>query len=108
VTGNRVQKINTGAEKCRILLEIKGGDVKYHLARQPACGQRYKNKPKAPKVMAAEELTRRRAICLACEDWDARLLGCKQIHERERTSLTAYKQEHGHCARYCNGGLPKW
>jgi hypothetical protein len=60
------------------------------------------------RVMAAEELARRRAICLACEDWDAKLLGCKQIHERERTRLTAYKQEHGHCARYCNGGLMKW
>jgi hypothetical protein len=94
--------------QCRVLLEIKGGDVAQHLARQPACGERYRNKPKVPEVIADEELARRRTICLACEDWDDELLGCMLVAEFEREKLTRYKQAKGHCARRCFGETPQW
>ena len=59
-----------------------------------------------PVPVGPEEIARRRGICLNCEDWA--LVGCRLIGEFERERLTAYKQEHGSCARACHDGKRKW
>jgi hypothetical protein len=74
-----------------------------------------------PEPPTPEEIARRKAICLACEDWTdgcetkcstcsprRRAPGCRLIPEFEREKLTAYKQEHGHCLRGCHDGKRKW
>ena len=63
-----------------------------------------------------EEIARRREICEECEDAEWYVdsdnhplgVGCKLIPAFERKKLTAYKQEHGHCARGCHAGKRKW
>jgi hypothetical protein len=88
--------------RCKVLLHIKDGDAEGHLARQPACGSRYH------RVLHAELVAQRRAICRACEDWDDELHGCRLLVEFERERLTRYKQQSGHCCRGCFGETPKW
>jgi hypothetical protein len=63
-----------------------------------------RKRPSAP--ITPEEIARRKAICLACSDWEGD--GCGLIAEYERARLSAYKQEHGHCARGCRQGKRKW
>lgn len=60
------------------------------------------------QTVSAEELARRQAICMACEDWDAAAGGCQLIDKRERRRLTRHKQQYGRCARCCSGRSEKW
>lgn len=61
-----------------------------------------------PEPPTPEEIARRKVLCLLCEDWDATgTQGCQLIAAHERTRLTEYKQEHGHCARGCHDGKRK-
>jgi hypothetical protein len=62
-----------------------------------------------PVPVGPEEIGRRQMICFVCEDWDSTgTQGCQLIPAYERTRLTAYKQEHGSCARACHDGKRKW